>query len=162
MLLMDVDGVLTDGSLPFDSEGREFKVFSAHDGLGISIWNRLGLSTGIITARKSTVVDVRARDLRIDEVHQGAKDKRVVYEEIKARLEITDREIAYIGDDLADLSVMRHVGVAIAPANAVNEIKEIAHLVTEARGGCGAVREAIEVILKARGLWDKGIERFTR
>ncbi|MEQ8763539.1 MAG: HAD hydrolase family protein [Planctomycetota bacterium] len=153
ILLMDVDGVLTDGRLIFDADGRELKAFSAYDGLGLALARKAGLLRGIITARESSVVAHRAAELKLEELHQGAHDKLAVFEEVCDRRGLGLHEAAFIGDDLTDLRTLKKAGYSACPANAVPEIKAVCDLVTERRGGEGAVRELIEVILKARGLW---------
>ncbi|MDO4585102.1 MAG: HAD hydrolase family protein [Planctomycetia bacterium] len=153
MILSDVDGVLTDGRLIFDALGNEIKCFHAHDGLGIRIWMDKGYRFGFITRRCTEVVRRRAEELRIDEVFQGVSDKSTLLEEICHKYSIRPDQVAFIGDDLVDYKIMRLVGFAAAPHNAVEEIQKIAHLVTRQPGGQGAVREVIEFLLKSRGEW---------
>ena len=160
LLLMDCDGVMTDGRLWFTSDGDERKGFHARDGLGISLLHRAGLRTGIITGRKSSAVDRRAHDLKMTYVRQYAKDKIKALEEILAEAGLTTDECAYIGDDIADLAVMHRVGLAVAVADSVAETNEAAHYLTEQKGGQGAVREVCDLILKAQGLWDELMKQF--
>jgi 3-deoxy-D-manno-octulosonate 8-phosphate phosphatase (KDO 8-P phosphatase) len=154
LLLMDCDGVLTDGRLELLENGDEQKTFHARDGQGISLFHRAGLKTGIISGRTSSAVERRAQDLEMAYVRQYAKDKVKVLDEILALAKVSLQECAYIGDDLADVPVMRRVELAFAVADAAPETKLVAHFVTEHKGGRGAVREVTEFILKAQGRWD--------
>jgi len=157
LLLMDCDGVLTDGGLHYTFDGKHVlegvKVFHIHDGQGLKLAREAGLKLGIISGRVSPALVARARELQIDHLHQGIDDKLTVYEQIKGAEGFTDDQIAYIGDDLPDLGVMSRVGLAIAVADAVDEILECAHLVTSKPGGRGAQREAIQTILKPKPKW---------
>ena len=161
LLLMDCDGVLTDGLLWLTADGDEQKAFHARDGQGISLLHRAGLQTGIITGRTSSAVDRRAQDLKMSYVRQYAKDKIKALEEILADAGVTIDECAYIGDDVADIPVMRRVGFAVAVSDAVEETKQAAHYVTALEGGQGAVREVCDLILKAQGRWDELMARFS-
>jgi 3-deoxy-D-manno-octulosonate 8-phosphate phosphatase (KDO 8-P phosphatase) len=160
LLLMDCDGVLTDGLLWLTEDDDEQKAFHARDGQGISLMHRAGLRTGIITGRKSTAVDRRAHDLKIAFVHQFAKDKIKALNEIIAEAGVSLEECAFVGDDLADVPPMRRVGLAVAVADAVAETKQAAHYVTEMKGGRGAVREVCELILKSQGRWPELMRLF--
>lgn len=151
LLLLDVDGVLTDGSIILDDQGRELKAFHVRDGHGIKMAQKAGIVIGIITGRTSGVVNVRASELGISEVHQGAKEKIVVYEDILARLRCADDEAAFIGDDVVDAAILRRAGLAVAVADAHPSVLRLAHLVTRAPGGRGAVREVVDLILAAQG-----------
>jgi len=153
VVAMDVDGVLTDGRIIVDSNGVETKNFDVQDGFGIVFLRKCGLKTAIISARESGVVAHRAQDLKIDKVYVGVYPKIGAYEGMLKEFNVIDEEVCFIGDDLADLMVMRRCGIGIAVANAVFEIKQIADYVTNKRGGHGAVREAIELILQAQGHW---------
>lgn len=159
LLILDVDGVLTSGEIFIDGEGRESKVFHVHDGSGIVYLHRQGVRTALITGRTSPVVALRAKELGIEEVHQGIREKIHVYEDIRKRLRMRDDEIGYVGDDLLDLPCLRQAGFPVAVANASPEVKAAARYVTSRRGGHGAVREVVEVILKAQGKWDAVVER---
>ncbi len=159
-VFMDVDGVLTDGKLYFDAAGQEWKTFHTHDGHGIRMGQRAGLSFGLISGRESPVVERRARELEIGEVHQKIFDKRRRLNEILARLGLAAEQVCYIGDDLIDLPVMRHVGLAVAPADALPEVAGAAHWVTQREGGRGAVRETIDLLLRAQGQWEKVTGRY--
>jgi 3-deoxy-D-manno-octulosonate 8-phosphate phosphatase (KDO 8-P phosphatase) len=158
LLLTDCDGVLTDGNLYFRADGNGCevtKVFNIHDGQGFRLAHEAELKIGIISGRSSPALAARAREMKIEYLYQGVADKIAVYEQIKSAEELADEEIAYIGDDLPDLGPMRRAGLSIAVADAVAEIRECAHYHTNRRGGRGAVREAIEMILKAKNVWNE-------
>jgi YrbI family 3-deoxy-D-manno-octulosonate 8-phosphate phosphatase len=148
---MDVDGVLTDEGIYHGSSGIELKKFNVHDGMGITLVLKSGIVPFIITARTSEAVARRARELSISEVHQGAEHKEKCLEDIASRLGADLDEIAFIGDDLSDMSVLTRVGLPIAVANAAAEVKEVAKYVTSRRGGDGAVREACEHVIRLNG-----------
>jgi 3-deoxy-D-manno-octulosonate 8-phosphate phosphatase (KDO 8-P phosphatase) len=160
LLLMDCDGVLTDGRLWLTADGDEQKAFHARDGQGISLCHHAGLKTGIISGRTSSAVERRAQDLKMAYVRQQAKDKIKALDEILAAAGVTANECVYIGDDVADISVMQRVALAVAVADAVPETKQAAHCITELPGGHGAVREVCDLILKAQGKWDEVMRRF--
>jgi 3-deoxy-D-manno-octulosonate 8-phosphate phosphatase (KDO 8-P phosphatase) len=164
VLLYDVDGVLTNGDITIipqpDGPAVEVKSFSAHDGMGISIARLAGLKIGWVTKRNSRVVAIRASDLKIDHVYQGQSHKTDALQEIMAAEGCTLDQIAYVGDDIIDLPVMRLVGLAIATANARPQVKAIAHWVTPLPGGQGAGRDAIDFILTAQGVLDSTIEAY--
>lgn len=156
---MDVDGTLTDGSMVFLGD-EQIKSFSVYDGLGIRLAMNYGLKIAWVTGNVTASVAERARTLGVEAVYQGARYKTTSMRRIAADYGLSVDEIAFIGDDLNDLSAFDHAGVKIAPANAVAEVKARADLVTERPGGSGAVREAIEAILKARGEWESAVESF--
>jgi len=160
MVLMDVDGVLTDGRIYFGPWSSPAVAFSSVDGAGVKYLRRVGLKAGIITGRESPGTADRAAMLRMDEVIQGAKIKLDPYLEILQRQGLDDSQVAFIGDDLPDIPIMRRVGLAIAVPNAAPEVLEVAHLVTGKEGGRGAVREAVEFILKAQGKWEQILARY--
>ena len=160
LLLMDCDGVLTDGRLELLENGDEQKTFHTRDGQGIWLFHQAGLKTGIISGRTSSAVERRARDLKMAYVRQYAKDKVKALEEIIAEADVSIDECAYIGDDLGDIPVMNRVELAVAVADAVAEAKQAAHYITELRGGHGAVREVCDLILKAQGHWHGLMKRF--
>lgn len=162
MLILDVDGVLTDGRIILDADGREMKCFDVLDGAGIKYFQRVGKHIAIITGRESPVVAHRAVELGVRIVRQGAKDKLPAYESVLSELKMTDEQTAVMGDDLPDLPMMLRCGFAIAPANAVREVRRAAALVTDNSGGAGAVRHAIEYMLKQMGLWDQILQRYQR
>jgi 3-deoxy-D-manno-octulosonate 8-phosphate phosphatase (KDO 8-P phosphatase) len=149
LLLMDCDGVMTDGRIWLTADGDERKGFHARDGFGIKLLHEAGIDTGIISGRNSNVVTRRASELKMTFVRQGVHDKVAVLKEILEAASITEDECAYIGDDIPDVSVMQRVGLACAVADAADEAKHAAHYVTRAAGGFGAVREVVDLILKA-------------
>ena len=153
VVAMDVDGVLTDGRIIMDSNGVETKNFDVQDGFGIVFLKKCGFKTAIISARESGVVAHRAKDLKIDKVYVGVYPKLSAYENMLKEFNVVDEEVCFIGDDLADVCVLNRCGVAVAVANAVFEVKKTADYVTVRRGGRGAVREVIELILQAQGHW---------
>lgn len=162
LLLTDVDGVLTDGSILIDSGGREIKRFHVRDGAGMVAWQKLGLGLGIITGRPSSITTLRAAELGVDYVEQcPAMGKVAALENICARAGVEPKNIAFVGDDLADLPVLMRVGYPIAVADAVAEVAGIARYITRARGGHGAIREAIEHLLKAMDRWDEVVEAYS-
>lgn len=150
-LLLDVDGILTDGRIIIDSNGNELKSFHVHDGHGIYLLKTSGIEVGIISGRYSKSVEYRARELRIEEVHQGIHDKVKVYNEIKSRYRLTDEEFAFMGDDLIDLPLLQTVGLSATASDAVNEVLEASDMVAVRKGGEGAVREIIDFILSMKG-----------
>ncbi len=151
LLLLDVDGVLTDGGIILIGNDQEAKRFNVQDGMGVTVARAAGLTTGIITSRISAVVERRAAELKIDEVVQGARRKTEALDALLAKYGIEDSQVAYIGDDIQDIPVMERVGFPIAVANAVETVKECSVYVTKAAGGHGAVREAVEWLLDLRG-----------
>ncbi len=162
MLVMDVDGVLTDGSIFLNDDGVEFKRFNVRDGLGLRVWQNAGLKSAIITGRTGRVVQHRAAELRIGEVVQGSGDKWASLEPMLRRLGVPPERVAYVGDDLPDLSAMSRVGYPIAVGDADERVVRCAAHVTRAAGGRGAVREAIEHILSAKGVWAEAVARYQR
>ena len=160
LLVLDVDGVLTDGRVVLDAEGREAKRFHVLDGAGMKYWQRVGKHVAIVSGRSSPAVVHRAAELGVTLVRQNAKDKLPAYESVLDELKLTDEQTAVMGDDLPDLPLMRRCGLPIAPANAVEEVLQAAALVTRRGGGEGAVREAIEYILRGTGLWRRIMERY--
>ncbi len=162
MILMDVDGVLTDGRLLFSADPEEGKFFDVRDGVGIHLARKVGLLTGIITGRKSEAVRRRAEELFMDEIHQKALDKLPVYEKILKKRSLRDREICYVGDDWVDIPILRRVGLAVTPADADPDTSRFAHHQTRRPGGRGAIREVIEIILRAQGKWQPLLDRYTK
>lgn len=154
LLLLDVDGVLTDGRIIYDSQGRDSKFFDVHDGLGIYVLHKFGIKTILITAKNSKTLAPRAKDMRVAEVFADIFPKCAVLEKILKKYNLGSDEVCFVGDDLVDLSIMRKVGLPVAVANAVFEIKEVASFVTNRTGGRGAVREVVELILKSQGKWE--------
>ncbi len=160
LLLLDVDGVMTDGRLGFDSAGREFKFFHARDGIGIRLLQGAGLKVGILSGRRAKVVDLRARELGINLLRQKIQDKAGALEEILKKEKLRREQICYVGDDLVDLPVLTRVGLAVAVADAAPEVKAAAHFITRKPGGRGAVREVCEILLRAQGKWKARIQKF--
>ena len=164
VLLFDVDGVLTNGDITIipnaDGGATEVKSFSAHDGMGVSIARLAGLKLAFVTKRNSQVVAIRARDLKIDHLYQGQAHKMEAVAKILADENCTLDELAYVGDDIIDLPVLRKVGFAIATANARPQVKAVAHYITPLLGGQGAGRDAIDFILNSRGILDQTIEAY--
>lgn len=160
LILADVDGVLTDGRVVVDNQGIETKQFHIRDGMGIRLWQKAGYHFGVITARSSHVVKVRAAELNIEIVRQGAGNKLATTREIMAELGLRPEQVCYIGDDLPDLPVVRTAGLGIAVADACAELCQAAHHVTRAAGGAGAVREVVELILKTQRRWDDVIQPY--
>ena len=160
LLLLDVDGVLTDGSIIYNEHGEETKIFNARDGLGIRLLQKAGIDVGIITGRASQALLHRCRNLGIKLVFDNVRDKSAVLEKILKQLKISVQEIAFVGDDLIDLPVMRRIGLPIAVADAHELVRETALWTTAARGGHGAVREVCEALLKAQKKWRPILEGF--
>ena len=159
-VILDVDGVLTDGGIYVGADGELFKPFYCRDGLGVTLARKVGVRTAIITGRASKHVVFRAGELRIEDIWQGNLDKRGAYRELKEKRGLSDEEIAYVGDDVLDLPIMLKVGFPIAVADGVPEVREVAQLVTDHPGGHGAVRDAFEFILKAQGRWRQILDSF--
>jgi 3-deoxy-D-manno-octulosonate 8-phosphate phosphatase (KDO 8-P phosphatase) len=153
LLILDVDGVLTDGRIIMDSNGREIKHFDVRDGHGLKLLMRYGIEVVILTGRKSAVVDYRARDLGIEEVHQGIWNKVEVSEAILRNRNLQYDQVAFVGDDIVDIPLLRRVGFAVAVADAADEVKRVVDYITQKKGGRGAVREVCEVILLAQDKW---------
>jgi 3-deoxy-D-manno-octulosonate 8-phosphate phosphatase (KDO 8-P phosphatase) len=160
LLLSDVDGVLTDGGIIIDDHGLETKRFNVKDGHGIKLLQRAGIEVALLTGRTSKVVSHRAAELHITNIIQGAKDKKTAYRGLKEQTGYADEEIAYVGDDVVDIPILRQVGVAIAVEDAVDEVKAVADYVTSRPGGQGAIREVAECILKTQNHWDRLMERY--
>jgi 3-deoxy-D-manno-octulosonate 8-phosphate phosphatase (KDO 8-P phosphatase) len=163
LLLMDVDGTMTDGSVTLlsqtDGSALELKTFDAHDGQGLTLAHSAGLRTGCITGRESAALLRRARELKMDFIYMKRPLKMPAYEEILRETGLSDSAVAYIGDDLPDIPLMRRAGLAVAVGDAVPEVKKAAHYTTKALAGRGAVREAVELILKSKGIWKTMIDK---
>ena len=159
-LVLDVDGVLTKGEIVYTSSGEEIKAFHAKDGLGLALAHRMGLQTAIITGRTSPMVERRAKELRISHIQMGSHNKSAGLQDLLHTLDLGAHEIAYMGDDLNDLGIMSKVGLAMTPLDGAPEIKEVAHHICQAKGGEGAVREAVEYILKQEGLWEDAVRSY--
>lgn len=162
LLLMDCDGVLTDGRIWILENGEDQKAFHTRDGLGIDLLHRAGLKSGIISGRLSSALERRAQSLGVSYLWQGRDDKRQAFADTLAQAQVTGDEVAFVGDDLTDLPLMVQAGFAVAVADAVAEVKAHAHYVTTLKGGKGAVREVVELILKAQGRWDDLVKSFLK
>lgn len=160
LLLLDVDGVMTDGRIVYDAHGIETKFFNVKDGHGIKMLQRGGVDVGIISGRESQVVTNRAAELGITILYQKALDKLTPYREILAATGLSDEQVAFMGDDIIDIPVMRRVGFSAAPADAIDYVRDHAHFVSQNRGGWGAVRELCDLILKGIGAWDTVTARY--
>ena len=160
LLLLDVDGVLTDGSIIFNDDGSELKLFNVKDGLGLKLAIEAGIAVGIVTGRKSEALRHRCRDLGIQHLFDAVEDKAQLLSRIVDRTGVAPQNTAFMGDDLPDLGLMRHVGLSIAVADAHELVRERSDWITTASGGYGAVREVCEALLKAKGIWDRLTDRF--
>ncbi len=162
LLLMDVDGTMTDGSVTLlsqpDGSALEIKSFDAHDGQGLTLAHTAGIRTGCITGRESPALLRRAREMKMEFVYQKQPQKIPAFEEILKKAGLDESAVAYVGDDLPDLPIMRRVGLAVAVGDAVLEAKLAAHYVTKAHAGRGAIREVVELILKSKGIWEEMID----
>ena len=163
LLLMDVDGTMTDGGVTLlsqpDGSALEIKTFDAHDGQGLTLAHTAGIRTGCITGRESAALMRRAHEMKMDYIYMKIPLKMPAYEEILRKAELPDSAVAFVGDDLPDIPLLRRVGLAVAVGDAVPEVKEISHYTTKALAGHGAVREAIELILKSKGVWEEMIDK---
>src|SRR6201997_3619066 len=163
LILMDVDGTMTDGGVTLlsqpDGSALEIKTFDAHDGQGLTLAHTAGIRTGCITGRESPALLRRAHEMKMNYVYMKIPLKMPAYEEILAKAGVKDAEVAYVGDDLPDIPILKRVGLAVAVGDAVADVKKIAHYTTKAHAGRGAIREAIELILKSKGLWDELIDK---
>ncbi len=160
VFVLDIDGVLTDGRIIYGSYGDALKNFNVNDGLGMIFIKRAGIKCVILTAKASRVVMKRAKELKIDKVYQNFHYKINALTKIKRKFKAADEEICFVGDDMIDIPVLKRIGLAVAPPNAMDEVKSFVHLITEKPGGHGAVREVCDLILKARGDWDKVTGRY--
>jgi 3-deoxy-D-manno-octulosonate 8-phosphate phosphatase (KDO 8-P phosphatase) len=163
LLLMDVDGTMTDGGVILlsqpDGSALEIKRFDAHDGQGLTLAHTAGIRTGCITGRESPALLRRAHEMKMDYIYMKIALKMPAYEEILAKAGAKDAEVAFVGDDLPDIPILKRVGLAVAVGDAVADVKKIAHYTTRAHAGRGAIREAIELILKSKGIWDELIDK---
>ncbi len=162
LAIFDIDGVMTDGSLFFDEEGREYKAFNSLDGHGLKMLKQTGIELAIITGRESQVVVHRAKNLGISYVYQGAGEKLLAYRHLLAKLGLQPEQTAYMGDDVVDLPVLTRCGLAISVPSAPEEVQQYAHMVTRREGGHGAVREACEFIMKAQGNYAALLAEYVR
>jgi 3-deoxy-D-manno-octulosonate 8-phosphate phosphatase (KDO 8-P phosphatase) len=162
LLVLDVDGVLTDGRMILSERGDELKAFHTHDGIGINLARRCGILVALVTGEKSPIAQSRGAKLGLEDIVLGARRKGEVLADLMAKHGVSPEQTAFMGDDLLDLPALERVGLAVAPANAVPEVRAIAHVVTRAAGGGGAVRECVELILRAQGRWREAVRTFVR
>jgi 3-deoxy-D-manno-octulosonate 8-phosphate phosphatase (KDO 8-P phosphatase) len=162
LLVMDVDGVLTDGRMILSDRGDELKSFHTHDGIGLALAKRAGLRTALVTGESSPIAKARGAKLGVDSVVLGARRKRESVEALRAELDVAPDAVAFVGDDLLDIPALQVAGLAVTVADASAAVKAVAHVVTRARGGHGAVRELVELILKAQGSWRKVVDAYVR
>jgi 3-deoxy-D-manno-octulosonate 8-phosphate phosphatase (KDO 8-P phosphatase) len=160
LLLLDVDGVLTRGDIIYDDDGRQIKIFNVRDGLGLRLIGEAGIKIGVVTGRISMALKHRCHNLGIKHIFDGIADKAALLNQISNQTGVTVERMAYVGDDLPDIPIMKQVGVSIAVSDACDTVRQNATLVTRSKGGRGAVREICETILKAQGLWEQALERF--
>jgi len=161
LLILDIDGVMTDGRIIYSVYGDELRFFDVQDGFGLTLLHRAKLRTVIITAKKSRIVKLRARDLRVTKTYHGHCDKLRIFQKVIRRFRVKPEEVCFIGDDLVDLPVLKRVGFAVSVPNAVDEVKAVAHYVTRRSGGRGAVREICDMLLKAQGAWVRATAPYT-
>jgi 3-deoxy-D-manno-octulosonate 8-phosphate phosphatase (KDO 8-P phosphatase) len=162
LLIVDVDGVLTDGRIVHGNYGDELKFFDVQDGLGLALLSRAGFKTVVITAKKSPINHRRAKEIRITKLYQNVDDKLKVYEKLLRKFKLQHEEVCYVADDLVDLPVFTRVGLAVAVKNAVEEVKARAHYLTAKGGGRGAVREVTDMLLKHQNKWNEVTEKYFR
>jgi 3-deoxy-D-manno-octulosonate 8-phosphate phosphatase (KDO 8-P phosphatase) len=160
LILCDVDGVLTDGGIVIDNQGVEAKRYHVRDGLAVKLWQKAGYRIGLLTQRSSQSLKVRATELGINIVRQGIADKLTVLKQVLVELGLSSAQVCYLGDDLPDLPVVRAVGLGVAVADGCTELRQAAHYVTTAPGGAGALRETVELVLKAQCRWDDVIQAY--
>ena len=160
IFIVDIDGVMTDGRIIYSIYGDELKFFDVTDGFGITLLRRAGIKSLIITAKKSKIVKMRAKDMKVAKAYQGYMDKLKPFNHALRKFKVIPEEVCFIGDDLIDIPVLKRVGFAVAVSNAVDEVKEQAHYVTSKSGGRGAVREVCDLILKAQGKWDLATAQY--
>lgn len=160
LLAIDVDGVMTDGKVSYSSKGGQIKTFDVHDGLAFVLLRKAGIKTAIITGKASTIVTRRAKDCKIDKAYQNADPKLEAYKRMLKRFKVKDEEVCFMGDDLLDVPILKRVGFAVTVSNGVQELKRIAHYITQKRGGAGAIREVTELILKTQGKWNKVTSKY--
>ena len=160
LLITDIDGVMTDGRIVYSVYGDELKFFDVTDGFGISLLNGVGIKTVIITAKRSRIVKIRARDLKVARAYAGFLDKRIPFDDVLKRFKIPAEEICFIGDDLIDIPVLRMVGLSVCPKDAPEEVKKETDYISSCDGGKGVLREITEAVLKARGLWKAAVKGY--
>ena len=162
LLILDIDGVMTDGRIIYSIYGDELKFFDVQDGFGITLLNRAGIRSVIITAKKSRIVKLRARDMKVAKAYQGYIYKLIAFNKILKRFRVKPEEICFVGDDIIDISVLKRVGFAVAVPNAMDEVKAASHYTTSKMGGRGAVREICDLILKSQDKWDLAASKYMK
>jgi len=162
VLILDIDGVMTDGRIIYGIYGEELKFFDVQDGFGIFLLNRAGIRSVIVTAKRSRIVKMRGRDLKVARVYHGYTDKLIPFNKILKRFKVAPEEVCFIGDDLIDIPVLKRVGFAVAVPNAVDEVKAASHHITSKTGGRGAVREICDLLLKSQNKWDSATSKYFR
>jgi 3-deoxy-D-manno-octulosonate 8-phosphate phosphatase (KDO 8-P phosphatase) len=162
LVIFDVDGVLTDGSIILDNEGNEFKTFHVRDGHGIKMLIRSGIHVALITGRYSAVVERRARELGITDIFQRCYDKNIAFKELADKYSLNDDEIAYVGDDIVDIPVLIRSGFSVAVADAEDSVLAVVMMITKKRGGRGAAREICDFILKSKGIWQEILDGYSK
>lgn len=160
LLILDVDGVLTKGDIILDDKGKEIKVFNVQDGFGIVLFQRAGLKTAILSARSCGAVTARAKDLKMNAICQDAYPKTAAYRKLLCRFKLKDEQVCFVGDDLPDIEVLTKVGFSVTVPNAAGEVKKKVDYITKRKGGCGAVREVIELILKTQKKWSTILKKY--
>ncbi len=159
---MDIDGVLTDGRIVLGNYGDELKFFDVQDGLGMVLLREADIKTVVMTARKSRINERRAKDVKVVKLYQKVRDKLKIYEKVLRKFRVRPEEVCFIGDDLIDIPVLKRVGFGVAVQNAAEEVKDVAHYVTQKKGGRGAVRETTDLILKTQNKWGNILERYLK
>lgn len=160
ILILDVDGILTDGRIIYDDKGTDIKLFDVYDGLGIHLLGKVGIKTILISARASKTIKRRAKDIGVTDVFQNARNKLNIYNKILKKFKLRDKDVCFMGDDLVDLGVLKRAGFAASVPNARPEVKKVAHYITRKNGGRGAVREVCELILKSQNKWKSAIKDY--
>jgi 3-deoxy-D-manno-octulosonate 8-phosphate phosphatase (KDO 8-P phosphatase) len=159
-LIVDVDGILTDGSIIYAEQGDELKAFHVQDGAALVFWNRVGLRSALITGRKSNLVKRRAKEMRVDYLAQGTLVKYPIYEQLKRRWLFKDEEVCAFGDDIMELPILERAGLAVTVPEGCPEVKAVSHIIAQHGAGRGAVREVVEALLRIQGLWDDLLKRY--
>lgn len=160
LLMMDVDGVLTDGRILYGNYGDELQSFNVKDGMGMWLWHEAGMQSVVLSGRRSAMVTRRSKEMQVSRVHQAVKDKKKTYLSIIKEMGKLEEEVCYMGDDLLDIPVLQRAGLAVTVADAVAEVRSQAHYITQHSGGSGAVREVVDLLLKATGQWEKVTQLF--
>ena len=162
LLILDVDGILTDGRIIYDSKGRDLKLFDVHDGLGVHLLSHMGIKTILITAKASKAIKPRAKDMKVDKVYGSIVPKTKVYEKILNDYNLKDEQVCFMGDDLVDIGILKKVGLPISVPNACAEVKQLSAYITEKRGGRGAVREVVDLMLNSQDKWQEAVNIYDK